>query len=102
MDYKKIEGLDRLEGLKKYLKLISNGLFTDVDFFVSFTGIWPELVIMVDVDWEKLLSNEEAKKMAYNFGMYLKQKYMDDVKTFLKLMNIDFHGKLSFQIMNWG
>jgi len=102
MDYKKIEGLDRLEGLKKYLKSISNGLFTDVDFFVSFTGIWPELVIMVDVDWEKLLSNEDSKKMAHNFELYLKQKYMDEVKTFLKLMDIDFHGKLSFQIMNWG
>ena len=83
-------------GLKKYLIKISDGLFTDIDFFVNYMGAFPELVIMSEVKWDKL-----PKEFAYNYEMWLKDNYSDEVKTFLTMVDVPFRGRISFEIMNW-
>ena len=83
-------------GLKYYLIKISNGLITDVDFFVNYMGVFPELNIMVDVNWEMLPSER-----AYNYNSYLKERFSDNVKTYLTMVDIPFNGRIEFDIMNW-
>ena len=83
-------------GLKTFLMEISKGLLTDVDFFVNYMGAFPELLIMVNVDWDKL-----PKEFAYNYNLWLRKKYTDDVLFFLKMVNIPFRGRVDFDIINW-
>jgi hypothetical protein len=83
-------------GLKKYLTKIGNGLFNDIDFFVNYMGVFPELVVMVDVDWNKL-----PKEFAYNYEKWLKDNYGEKVKEYFTMVSVPFRGRISFQIMNW-
>jgi len=83
-------------GLKKILIKLGDGLFTDVDFFVNYMGIFPELVVMVDVDWEKI-----PKEFAYNYEKWLKDNYAEHVKNFLTMIDIPFRGRITFEILNW-
>lgn len=87
----------QIEGLKKYLMKISDDLIIDADVFVNYNSAFPEFVVMVDVDWDKL-----PKEFAYNYNMYLKDIYGKNVKTFLTMMGIPFNGRVIFDIMNWG
>lgn len=84
------------KGLKFYLIKISKGLITDVDFFVNYMSVFPELNIMVDVNWELLPPDR-----AYNYNLYLKEKFSDSVRAYLTMVEIPFNGKIEFDIVNW-
>ena len=84
------------ESFKFYLIKISEGLITDVDFFVNYMGAFPELNIMVDVNWELLPPDR-----AYNYNLYLKEKFSDDIKFFFEMTGISFNGRIEFDILNW-
>ena len=84
------------KGLKYYLIKISEGLITDVDFFVNYMSVFPELNIMVDVDWDLLPPDK-----AYNYNLYLKEKFSDSVRTYLTMVDIPFKGRIEFDIVNW-
>ena len=84
------------KGLKFYLIKISDGLITDVDFFVNYMGAFPELNIMVDVNWDGLPSDR-----AYNYNLYLKEKFANNIKTYFTMLDIPFRGRIEFDIMNW-
>lgn len=87
-----------VKGLKHILLKISKGEITDADFFVNYnTLVYPELVIMVDVDWDKL-----PKKFAYNYNKYLQEKYGDIIRDFILSLGTKFNGKILFDILNWG
>lgn len=87
-----------VKGLKTILTKVSDGEITDVDYFVNYnTVVYPELTIMVDVDWDKLPS-----EYAYNYNKYLKEKYSDIIRSFLSSLGINFSGKILFDILNWG
>lgn len=83
-------------GFKLYLMKISKGLFTDVDFFVNYMHVYPELVIMVDVNWDMLPPDR-----AYNYNLYLKEMFSDNVLTYLKMIDVPFRGRVEFEILNW-
>jgi hypothetical protein len=85
------------KGLKLYLINISDGLITDVDIFVNYNNPFIELNVMVDVNWDKL-----PKERAYNYNLYLKETYSDEVRTFLTMVGVPFRGKIEFDILNWG
>jgi hypothetical protein len=84
------------ESFKFYLIKISDGLITDVDFFVNYMGAFPELNIMVDVNWELLPPDR-----VYNYNLYLKEKFSDYIKFFFKMTGISFNGRIEFDILNW-
>ena len=84
------------KGLKLYLTKISEGIINDVDFFVNYMGAFPELNIMVDVNWELLPPDR-----AYNYNLYLKERFADNVKTYFTMLDIPFRGRVEFDIMNW-
>ena len=87
-----------VKGLKLILNKVSDGQITDADYFVNYnTTVYPELTIMVDVNWDKL-----PEEFAYNYNKYLKEKYEDVVRTFLKTIDIRFNGRIYFDILNWG
>lgn len=86
----------KIEGLKVYLIKISKGLITDVDFFVSYLSVFPKLNIMVDVTWELLPSDR-----AYNYNLYLEEKFSVKIKQYLTMVGIPFNGMIEFDIMNW-
>lgn len=87
-----------VKGLKLILGRVSDGEITDADYFINYnTTVYPELTIMVDVDWDKL-----PKEFAYNYNKYLKEKYGDVVRNFLKTLDIKFNGRIEFEVLNWG
>lgn len=84
------------KGLKFYLIKISNGIIKDVDLFVNYMSVFPELNIMVDVDWDLLPPDK-----AYNYNLYLKEKFSDNVRRYLTMVDIPFKGRIEFDIINW-
>ena len=87
-----------VKGLKLILNKVSDGQITDADYFVNYnTTVYPELTIMVDVDFDKL-----PKEFSYNYNKYLKEKYEDVVRVFLKTIDVRFNGRIYFDILNWG
>jgi len=87
-----------VKALKLILTNISKGEITDADYFINYnTTVYPEIRIMVDVDWDKL-----PKEFAHNYNQYLKDKYEDIVRTFIRSINIKFNGRIYFEILNWG
>jgi hypothetical protein len=59
-------------------------------------GAFPELNIMVDVNWELLPPDR-----VYNYNLYLKEKFSDYIKFFFKMTGISFNGRIEFDILNW-
>jgi|LakMenEpi03Aug12_release.lakeMendotaPanAssembly.Ray.scaffolds.fasta_scaffold1826850_1 hypothetical protein len=85
----------KLKGIKLVLIKHSNELITDVDFFVNYLGYRPELVLMVDIDWDKLPDDVKNKPV-----YYLKEKYGESVHNILKMLEIPFNGDINFEVMN--
>jgi hypothetical protein len=86
------------EALKKFIMKIGNGLFSDVDFFVNYNTIFPILVFMVDVDWDNI---RQYKEHAYNYNLFLKKKFQEDIKMFSKVAGINMPSSIEFEILNW-
>jgi len=84
------------ESFKFYLIKISKGLITDVDFFINYLSVFPKLTIMVEVSWELLPSDR-----AYNYNLYLEEKFSDYIKFFFEMTGISFNGRIEFDILNW-
>lgn len=89
----------QINAFQTYVKTIGKGLFTDVDLFVNYLGVYPDLTLMVDVNWDIL--KEIGKDMAYNYNRFLLYKFEDDIRLFFKMMNIPYKGRVSFNIINW-
>ena len=83
------------KGLKLILIKLSGSLITDVDIFVNYLAILPELNIMVDIDKDKL-----PEDVGSSINSYLDKKYGDKVLDILRVLEIPFRGTVSFEVLN--
>lgn len=82
------------KGLKIYMKTISDGLIKDLDFFVDYMSYTPVMVIMVDLDFNKI------PKVLTKYDSYLEREYSDKVRTYLKMVDISAPHHIKFQVLN--
>jgi len=87
--------------LKSVLAKVSKGLITDADYFFNYNNtVYPDLVIMIDVDWTKL--PEEIVNNRNKIFPYLEDRYSDFIKSFLMSIDFNYRGRIVFDVLNWG
>lgn len=90
------------KALIKYVKLIGDGIFTDVDFYYnSFDDV---LTIMVDLKKEEFPDIDKIKNQKYLKRMIegaLSERFKDDIDIFFRHVIKSWVRRFEFEIINF-